>query len=61
MTTQLSTSLPTKLAALAAALIVNSLMFGGAAYLFSAQVHAQPHVTGLANRVSLSTHDAAAV
>jgi hypothetical protein len=35
MTTQLST----KLAALAVALMVNGVMMGGVAYLFSAQLH----------------------
>ncbi|HEY3656873.1 MAG TPA: hypothetical protein VGL34_18025 [Steroidobacteraceae bacterium] len=35
MTTQLST----KIAALAVALMVNSLMIGGVAYLFSGQIH----------------------
>jgi hypothetical protein len=35
MTTQLST----KLAALAVALMVNGMMIGGVAYLFSAQLH----------------------
>jgi hypothetical protein len=37
MTTQLST----KLAALAVALMVNAIMMGGVAYLFSAQLHRQ--------------------
>ena len=39
MTTQLST----KLAALAVALMINSMMIGGVAYLFSARIH-QPSV-----------------
>ncbi len=41
MTTQLST----KLAALAVALMVNGMMMGGVAYLFSAQLH-QPSTAG---------------
>ena len=49
MTTQLST----KLAALAVALMVNSVMMGGVAYLFSARLH-QP--TGSAAVVTASAH-----
>jgi hypothetical protein len=41
MTTQLST----KLAALALALMVNSMMIGGVAYLFSGQIHQQTMTT----------------
>jgi hypothetical protein len=44
MTTQLST----KLAALALALMVNSMMIGGVAYLFSSRIHQQPIMTALA-------------
>ena len=47
MTTQLST----KLAALAVALMVNGLMLGGVAYLFSPQLH-QP--TGSATLITAS-------
>jgi hypothetical protein len=43
MTTQLST----KLAALAVALMVNGVMMGGVAYLFSAQLH-QPSTSNAA-------------
>jgi hypothetical protein len=43
MTTQLST----KLAALAVALMVNGMMMGGVAYLFSAQLH-QPSTSNAA-------------
>jgi hypothetical protein len=44
MTTQLST----KLTALALALMVNSMMIGGVAFLFSARIHQQPVMTALA-------------
>ena len=43
MTTQLST----KLAALAVALMVNGMMMGGVAYLFSGQLH-QPSTSNAA-------------
>jgi hypothetical protein len=42
MTTQLST----KLAALAVALMVNGMMIGGVAYLFSARLHQPTAVNG---------------
>ena len=42
MTTQLST----KLAALAVALMVNGMMIGGVAYLFSARLHQPIEVNG---------------
>src|ERR1700675_3603204 len=41
MTTQLSTKLSTKFAALALTLMVNGVMIGGVAYLFSGQIHQQ--------------------
>jgi len=44
MTTQLST----KLAALAVALMVNGMMIGGVAYLFSARLHQPTAVNGTA-------------
>jgi hypothetical protein len=44
MTTQLST----KLTALALALMVNSMMIGGVAFLFSGRIHQQPVMTTLA-------------
>jgi hypothetical protein len=44
MTTQLST----KLSALALALMVNSMMIGGVAFLFSGRIHQQPVMTTLA-------------
>jgi hypothetical protein len=39
MTTQLSTSVSTKLAALGVALMMNGLMLGLVGYLFSARLH----------------------
>jgi hypothetical protein len=44
MTTQIST----KLAALAVALMMNSLLIGGVAYLFSGQLHQHAPITSLA-------------
>jgi hypothetical protein len=44
MTTQLST----KFAALAVALMINGMMIGGVAYLFSGQIHQTASVTALA-------------
>ena len=49
MTTQLST----KLAALAVALMVNGMMIGGVAYLFSAQLHQPTTVTALGAATSM--------
>ncbi len=44
MTTQIST----KLAALAVALMMNSLLIGGVAYVFNAQLHQHTAITSLA-------------
>jgi hypothetical protein len=54
MTTQLSTQLSTKLAAFAVALMVNGLMIGGVAYLFSARLH-QPTANGAVTTASART------
>ena len=43
MTTQIST----KLAALAVALMMNSILIGGVAYLFNGQIHQHATVTSL--------------
>jgi hypothetical protein len=51
MTTQLST----KLAALAAALMVNGMMIGGVAYLFSARLHQPTAVNGTVATASART------
>ena len=42
------TQISTKLAALAVALMVNTLMIGGVAYLFSGQIHQTAVATALA-------------
>ncbi len=39
MNTQVTTQISTKLAALGVALMMNSLMIGGIAYLFNAELH----------------------
>jgi len=44
----MNTQISTKLAALAVALMMNSLIIGGVAYLFSGQIHQQPVMTALA-------------
>ena len=51
MTTQLST----KLAALAVALLVNGMMVGGVAYLFSAQLHQPGTANATVMRASAHT------
>lgn len=51
MTTQLST----KLAALAVALMVNTIMIGGVAYLFSGQIHQFPAAGALAHTPSFNS------
>jgi hypothetical protein len=54
----MTTSLSTKLAALALALMFNSVIMGGIAYLFNAQL--QPTaVTALASTVATSANDVA--
>ena len=40
MTTDMTTDMTTKLSALASALLVNCMMIGGVAYLFTAKAHA---------------------
>jgi hypothetical protein len=55
MTTQIST----KLAALAIALMVNTMMIGGVAYLFSGQIHDSAVVTATA-QTAAQTSDVAA-
>jgi hypothetical protein len=44
----MNTQISTKLAALAVALMMNSLLIGGVAYLFNSQLHPQAIVTSLA-------------
>jgi hypothetical protein len=50
----MNTSISTKLAALALALMVNSVIMGGIAYLFNAQLQAP--LTALASNVAPSAH-----
>jgi hypothetical protein len=50
----MNTSISTKLAALALALMVNSVIMGGIAYLFNAQLQAPTAVMSLANAGSTS-------
>lgn len=52
----MNTSLSTKVAALALALMVNSVIMGGMAYLFSVQ--APTAIVSLANAAAQSTHSA---
>ena len=55
MNTSISTKLSTKLSALALALIFNSVIMGGMAYLFNAQLQ-QP--TSVASLASIATNTA---
>ena len=52
----MNTSLSTKLAALALALMVNSVIMGGMAYLFNAQLQAPNATISLANAAAQTTH-----
>jgi hypothetical protein len=54
----MNTSISTKLAALALALMFNSVIMGGMAYLFNAQLQ-QPTVTSLASTAAASANDVA--
>jgi len=55
----MTTSLSTKLAALALALVFNSVIMGGMAYLFNAQLQAPTAVMSLVSATATSTNDAA--
>jgi hypothetical protein len=55
----MNTSISTKLAALALALMVNSVIIGGMAYLFNVQLQAPTAVTALASGTTLSANDVA--
>jgi hypothetical protein len=57
--TIMNTSISTKLAALALALMVNSVIMGGMAYLFNAQLQAPAAVMALASANALSANDVA--
>jgi hypothetical protein len=54
--TTMSTSTSTKLAALALALMVNSVIMGGMAYLFNAQLQAPNATISLADATEQTTH-----
>jgi hypothetical protein len=59
METIMNTSISTKLTALALALMVNSLIMGGMAFLFNAQLQQPTAVTALASTVAASANDVA--
>ena len=55
----MNTSISTKLAALALALMFNSVIMGGIAYLFNAQLQAPTAVMSLVNTTAPSANDVA--
>ena len=55
----MNTSLSTKLAALGLALMFNSVIMGGMAYLFNAQLQQPTAVASLASTVSNTANDVA--
>jgi hypothetical protein len=55
----MTTSLSTKLAALGLALMFNSVIMGGIAYLFNAQLQQPTAVTALASTAATSANDVA--
>jgi hypothetical protein len=57
--TIMNTSISTKLTALALALMVNSVIMGGMAYLFNAQLQAPTAVMSLASTAANTANDAA--
>jgi hypothetical protein len=57
--TLMNTQITTKLAALAVALMMNSLLMGGVAYLFNAQVHQHTAIVSLAHAAVSTTKGAA--
>ena len=56
--THMNTQISTKLAALAVALMMNSLLIGGVAYLFNSQVHQHTTVISLAHTAASTLHGA---
>jgi hypothetical protein len=54
----MNTQISTKLAALAAALMMNSLLMGGVAYLFNAQLHQHTAIASLAHTLASTTKGA---
>jgi hypothetical protein len=57
--TIMNTSLSTKLGALALALMFNSVIMGGMAFLFNAQLQQPTAVTALANAAATPANDVA--
>jgi hypothetical protein len=51
----MNTQISTKLAALAAALMMNSLLMGGVAYLFNGQLQQHTAIVALAHTAALTT------
>jgi hypothetical protein len=54
----MKTQISTKLAALAVALMMNSLLIGGVAYLFNSQVHQHTTALSLAHTAASTLHGA---
>jgi hypothetical protein len=54
----MNTQISSKLAALAAALVMNSLLIGGVAYLFSGPLYQHVPVISAAHAAAPSTHGA---
>ena len=54
----MNTQISTKLAALGVALMMNSLLIGGVAYLFRGQVHQHAPVISLAHVTASAQHGA---
>jgi thiol:disulfide interchange protein len=59
METNMNTSISTKLTALALALMVNSVIMGGMAFLFNAQLQQPTAVIALASTATTSANDLA--
>jgi hypothetical protein len=55
----MNTQISTKLAALAVALMMNSLLIGGVAYLFNSQLHQHATVTSLVQAAAPTSKGAA--
>jgi hypothetical protein len=57
--THMTTQISTKLAALAVALMMNTLIIGGVGYLFNSQAQQHAAVTSLAHTTVSTSHEAA--
>jgi hypothetical protein len=55
----MNTQISTKLAALAVALMMNSVIIGGVAYLFNGQLHQHAAISSLVQSVAPTSTDAA--